>query len=86
MAKLEADEIARRLTPLFRDAFPEADAGAIGPQTVAEDVTGWDSMAHVSLIVSIEEGFEIRFEPEGVTGFSNVGELIALIAGKTGLG
>ena len=83
---LSLDEIATRLKPLFADAFPDADADAIGPGTVADDVVGWDSMAHVVLIANIEDEFAIQFEPEEVTGFANVGELMALIARKVELG
>lgn len=72
-----------RLKPLFRAAFPDADIEAIRPETTADDVFGWDSMAHVTLIVSIEEEFGIMFEPEEVTGFENVGELVALVGKKT---
>lgn len=74
--------IVERLQPLFRDAFPDFDVAAIGPNTVAEDVVGWDSVAHVTLMVAVEEEFGLRFEPEEITGFSNVGELIAMIAQK----
>jgi len=79
-----ADEraIIERLQPLFREAFPKANVAAIGPHTVAEDVVGWDSFAHVALMVAVEEEFGLRFEPEEITGFSNVQELIAMIAQK----
>lgn len=74
--------VAERLKPLFRDAFPEAEIDRIGPSTSADDVFGWDSIAHVNLIVSIEEEFGVRFEPDEITAFSNVGELIEMIARK----
>lgn len=78
----EEQIILERLQPLFRDAFPKANIAAIGPHTVAEDVTGWDSVAHVTLMVEVEEKFGLRFEPEEITGFANVQELIAMIAEK----
>jgi acyl carrier protein len=78
-----ASIVEERLKPLFQEAFPDAEVDQIGPDTVADDVFGWDSMAHVTLIVSIEEEFGVRFEPDEITGFSNVGELIEMIARKT---
>ena len=72
-----------RLRPLFREAFPDADVDAIRANTMADDVMGWDSMAHVTLIVTIEETFGVMFAPEEVLGFANVGELVALIARKS---
>jgi acyl carrier protein len=74
--------VVERLQPLFREAFPKADVTKIGPHTVADDVVGWDSVAHVTLMVAVEEEFGLLFEPEEITGFSNVQELIAMIAQK----
>ena len=78
-------EVGNRVKSLLRAALPDADIEAIGADTVADDVFGWDSMAHVSIIVSIEEEFGILFEPAEVTGFDNVGQLIALIDKKTAI-
>ena len=80
---IKSDEILRRLTPLFREAFPEVDVATIGPETVANDVVGWDSMAHVGLMAAIEDEFRVLFKPEEITSFGNVSELVALIARKT---
>ncbi len=74
--------IAERLKPLFAEAFPDADADKIGPETTANDVVGWDSMAHVGLMAAIEDEFAVQFEPEEVTSSANVGGLIALVARK----
>jgi acyl carrier protein len=76
------DEIFRRLQPLLREAFPDADIQAIGPDTTTDDLPDWDSVAHVTLIVNIEDAFGITFTPEEITQFSNVGDLTALIARK----
>ncbi len=47
-------------------------------------MVGWDSMAHVGLMAAVEDEFHVRFEPEEITSFANVGELVALIARKAG--
>lgn len=78
----KGDEIVRRLIPLFREAFPEVDVATIGPETAANDVIGWDSMAHVGLMAAIEDEFRVLFKPEEITSFANVSELVALIARK----
>lgn len=83
---LETGDIALRLMPLLREAFPDADAQAFGPGTAADDVVGWDSMAHVGLMAAVEDEFHVQFEPEEITSFANVGELVALIARKAGDG
>ena len=78
----DADGIVARLRPLLRDAFPDGDADAMGPATTADDVVGWDSMAHVGLMAAVEDEFHIQFEPEEITSFANLGELVAMIARK----
>jgi acyl carrier protein len=64
-----------KLTGIFRTVF-DNDELAIGPETTAEDVDGWDSISHVNLILAIEMGFKIRFGRDEIVGFKNVGDLI----------
>jgi acyl carrier protein len=78
----DANDVLARLRPLLREAFPDGDADAMGPKTAADDVVGWDSMAHVGLMAAIEDEFHIQFEPEEITSFANLGELVAMIARK----
>ena len=47
--------------------------------TTAADVEGWDSLMHVSLLVSMEKTFGVRFTSSEVASLKNVGELADLI-------
>jgi acyl carrier protein len=38
------------------------DAAAIGEDTVFTDVTGWDSLKHVALVVAIETRFDVDLD------------------------
>jgi acyl carrier protein len=78
----DAKDVLARLRPLLREAFPDGDVDAMGLETTADDVVGWDSMAHVGLMAAIEDEFHIQFEPEEITSFANLGELVAMIARK----
>jgi acyl carrier protein len=42
-------------------------------------VEGWDSIAHVSLIVAVEKAFRVRFTTKEVKALANVGDFIRLI-------
>ena len=55
---------------------------AISEQTIANEVTDWDSLNHVRLLITLESKFGIRFEPEETSDAINVGELIDLIMAK----
>ena len=48
-------------------------------ETGAADVEGWDSLTHVTLVLTIEKAFAIRFKSSQVASLKNVGELADLI-------
>jgi acyl carrier protein len=52
-------------------------------ETTAGDVDGWDSVAHVMLVLASERKFEIRFESSEIANAANVGEFVELIQAKT---
>jgi acyl carrier protein len=66
------------LTELFRDVFDD-DAIVLGLETRADDIAGWDSLNHISLLVAAEMRFGIKFRSAEMEGLKNVGELVALI-------
>ena len=48
----------------------------------AYDFEGWDSLAHIGIIISLEEEFKLRFSIGEITNLKNIGELIDLIKKK----
>lgn len=69
------------LTEVFREVF--ADPGLeLAPATTANDVDGWDSISHATLIVAVEARFRIRFETRELLRFRNVGDLHAAVQAK----
>lgn len=51
----------------------------INLQTTAEDVDGWDSLAHARLILALEERFGVEFPAARLFDLKNIGELVELI-------
>ena len=70
--------IYQQLTQIFRDVLDNDDI-TLAAETTAADVPGWDSLAHINLILAIERHFKIRFASTEVGGLSDVGELVSLI-------
>jgi acyl carrier protein len=70
--------ILERLNAVFQDVFDDEDL-RISLETTANDIEGWDSLMHVTLMVSIEKAFQVRFSSAEVAGLKNVGELVDLI-------
>ena len=77
----EHADIIKRLTAIFRDVLDNDDL-VITPATTAADVDGWDSLAHIHLVVSIEKALGMRFTADEVASLENVGDLANLIIKK----
>jgi acyl carrier protein len=75
------EEIYAGLAEVMQDVFDDDDI-AIGPSTTAQDVPGWDSQAHIMLIVAAEQRFGIRFRTAEFETLKNVGEFVHLIDTK----
>lgn len=75
------DQIYGRLTTVFRDVF-EDDELLLAPDMTADDVDGWTSLAHVRLILTVEETFGVRFSAAQVASLANVGDLAGILEKK----
>ncbi len=76
------DDLMARLNEIFRDVF-EDDELEVTRETTAQNVEGWDSLMHVTLIVNVEKSFGIRFGSAEVASLQNVGQLADLVASRT---
>ena len=70
-----------QLTPIFQDVFDD-DELTITESTAAKDVEGWDSLAHIRLVVSIEKALGLRFTADEISNLENIGALAELILKK----
>lgn len=78
-----SDAILARLTDIVRDQLDDDDI-MLAHNTLASDVEGWDSLAHVRIVVAAEEEFGVRFETAEIASLKNVGALVDLIATHKG--
>jgi acyl carrier protein len=72
-----------KLNQVFQDLFDD-DELEVNRDTQAEDVEGWDSVTHVSLMIKVEKVFGLKFTSAQVSSLKNVGELVDLIDVKRG--
>jgi acyl carrier protein len=79
---MNEQQIYERLTTIFDDVF-DTDSLILTPDLTAKDVDGWDSLAHIRLIVTIEKAFKIKFSASEIGRLENVGDLAALIQSRT---
>jgi acyl carrier protein len=74
-------QILTQLQPIFRDVLDDPRLN-VTPDSNAQNVYGWDSLAHINLITAIEAEFKIRFALGELDGLKNVGEMIELMERK----
>jgi acyl carrier protein len=73
--------VADRLQGIFRTVLDDEEL-VLADELSAADVPGWDSMAHVSLMFTIESEFGLVFRDDQLTQFRNVGELRRFIEAR----
>ncbi len=76
---MTSNAVLAKLTPVFREVF-DNDSIVLSPEMTARDVDGWDSVANIRLMVSIEDEFNIKFSVGEFQEFRNVGDLAAGLA------
>ena len=78
-------EIREKIRSIFRQVFGDPNF-ELRDELTAEDVDGWDSLAHINLIIAIEKGMGVKFATAEISRMKeagqNVGGLVRLINSK----
>ena len=72
---MNREEIFEKLTEVFADVFDDEDL-EISETITSDDVEGWDSLAHINLIGSIEDEVGIKFAMEDLKNLESVSKII----------
>jgi acyl carrier protein len=73
--------VMTEVTDIFRTVLNQPDL-ELTPRSTADDILGWDSMTHITLLVEAECRFGIEFQPAEVEVLLSVGELVRAIEAK----
>lgn len=74
-------EIMDKVTQIFRDVFDDEEL-IITDSTNSDDIEDWDSLEHISLIISMEKEFDMKFDIKEVNKLENVGQMVDMIKAK----
>ncbi len=77
-------EILLSCTKIFQNVFSDPQL-SVTTDTSASDIAEWDSLAQITLLMSMEQTFEIQFSLDEVEDLQNVGEIVELILAKVNL-
>jgi acyl carrier protein len=68
------NSMQQRIRQVFREVFDD-DEMDIWDEMAAKDVPDWDSLAHVKLIIGLEEEFGIKFATSDIVQMSCINDL-----------
>lgn len=75
------NDIRKDVQTVLQDVLDQPSL-ELTPGLKASDVEDWDSLAHVSLMFSLESHFGIQFTDAEMGGLSDVDELVSVIEHK----
>lgn len=75
---MNREAVLEKVAEIIRDVFDDEDI-VVTDTTVANDVDGWDSLMHITLVGTVEDEFDIKFAMKDVVGMENVGQMVDLI-------
>lgn len=76
------EEIRDLVNETIADVLNLDDEGVLGADTTAKDVPGWDSLAHVRIVLSVERRFKIRFAENDIAGLKQISDIYSLVEQK----
>lgn len=66
--------ILEKINQVLRDVF-DNEQTIVDEETIVDDIDGWDSLMHITMIVAIEAEFGIKFEMSDIKQFRSIGTL-----------
>ena len=79
------NELRSTLQEVFQRVFGD-DAIQLRDNMTADDIDGWDSLAHINLIIAVERAFGIKFATAEISRTKepgqNIGSFVRLVEGK----
>jgi acyl carrier protein len=80
---LSDEESLRWIAKIVREELDD-ETIVLSMETTPADIPGWDSLAHVGIILAVERGRGAKLTTEQIEGLQNVGDLVRLAHGAEG--
>jgi acyl carrier protein len=79
------DDLRVELQQVFHEVFDDEEI-RLHDEMTAADIDGWDSLAHIDLIVAVERRFGVKFATAEISNLKaygqNVGSMLAMLSRK----
>jgi acyl carrier protein len=70
-----------RVAAIFEKVFG-IEAASFSLDTVPEDVLRWDSLGHMTLVMDLEDTFDVHFEVDEITEMTSGRKIIEILQAK----
>ena len=77
-----AEKVLADLQPIFQQALDDPEL-RVTMDSAATNTAGWDSLAHIDIIETVEREFNVKFALGELQDLKEVRDLVALILRKT---
>jgi acyl carrier protein len=71
-------ELFDRVRQIAADIF-STPADRMTRQSSPEEIEKWDSVQHLSLVLALEQGFNVQFDPEEMDQMKTLGDITDLV-------
>ena len=78
------DEVENRVRSVLAEVFG-LNPQEVGANTSTDTVDGWDSLHHLTVVLSLEEEFEIQFDDQETLSLVNFPLILAVVREHLGL-
>ena len=73
--------IISKVQDIFRDIFGD-ETIVIDMSTDADDIDGWDSLKHISILEAVQDEFDIKLSLDEMIELTDVGKIIDAVNKK----
>ncbi len=80
---MDENNLLEVLQEIFRDALADEEI-VLNEETSANDIEGWDSLTHITILESIQGQFNISFTIDEIIEMKNVRDILNAIKKKVG--
>jgi acyl carrier protein len=60
----------------------QVPASQISEQSSSQNISTWDSVHHLNLVLALEQEFNLQFEPEEIDQMNSIQQILAVLGGK----
>ena len=79
-----SDSVSDQLRAIASDVL-SVPVARLSMNTTPQDLTAWDSVQHVILLMAVEQHFSVTFTPDEMEQATSLGQIAAVVDRRLGL-